>query len=374
MLKRVLLIRLDHMGDVALTIPPVAHALKSTYPDLEIHVLTTRIGQSLLAADPAITQILAFDPPWSVPIAEQPVTKLSWLTRSAAFLREHGLGGPTDYDWLVYLSFSPWERLLTRFWSLHRIGFANVYKGRSFLASNHLLTDKLSFDVSRHSMENALDLVDSVLPLAERETRTRLFATEAVRRRGAQLLKSACILGERLLVVHGATDRSMKAWPLKNYLEVATLLKRAFGLKAVFVGRKEEIQYVRRVCEQQHCSEPVLLETTEIEDLMGIALYATLFLGNDGGPMHIAAALGTPTLGVFGPTDESVFGPRGMRSRSVRQPGICGQHQYPWRLASCCRMTNKECLREMKVDTVFDAAAALLRENSVMKNEVQPLA
>lgn len=365
MVQRILLVRLDHMGDVVLTVPPVAHSLRSSYPDLEIHVLTTRVGRSLLAADPAITRILAFDPPWSViPASGNSVSRFSWFVRCAAFLHEHGFGGPADYDWLVYLSLSPWERILTRYWSRRRVGFSNIYERSTFRASTHLLTHKLPFDVAHHSTDSALDLVNLVLPLAKREDRTRLLATETARRRGAELLKSVSLLGDRLLVVHSGTNRSMKAWPLENYLQVAALLNRAFGVKSVFVGRREEIQYVRQVCGQQRRSEPVLLDTTQIEDLMGIALHATLFLSNDGGPMHIAAALGVPTLAVFGPTDENLFGPRGIRSRSVRQPGICGQHHYPWRVASCCRATGKECLREIKVDTVFEAAA-LVTEDSV---------
>ena len=373
--QRVLLVRLDHMGDVVLTVPPVAHSLRSSYPNLEIHVLTTRVGRSLLAGDPAITQIIAFDPPWSViPTGTASDSKFSWLIRCGAFLREHGLKGPGNYNWIIYLSFSPWERFLTRFWSRRRLGFFGVYNRLSFKASKHLLTHKLPLDISRHSTDNALDLVNLVLPLAKREHRTRLFATETVRRRGAELLSSISVLGDRLLVVHSGTNRSMKAWPLENYLQVADLLNRAFGVKSVFVGRREEIQYVRQMCAKQRRSEPALLDTTQIEDLMGIALHATLFLSNDGGPMHIAAALGVPTLGVFGPTDENLFGPRGMQSRSVRQPGICGQHHYPWQVASCCRATGKECLREIKVDTVFEAAADMLRDNPVAAAEAQSVA
>jgi lipopolysaccharide heptosyltransferase III len=363
--KRVLLVRLDHMGDVVLTVPPVARSLRSSYPDVEIDVLTTGIGRSLLAADPAITRIFVFDAPWSV-VSPGPKSnsKISWLKRCAAFLHEHGLRGPADYDWIVYLSFSPWERFLTRFWSSKRVGFSGVYKRLSFRVSNHLLTHKRSFDVSLHSTDNALNLVAAALTLTKQEKRTHLFASEVVRRRGAELLNSLSLLGERLLIVHSGTNRSMKAWPLANYLEVADRLGHTFGMKSVFVGREEEIRYMREACAELGRAEPILLDTSQIEDLMGIALHASLFLANDGGPLHIAAALGVPTLGVFGPTDERVFGPRGAFSSSVRQPGICGRRYYPWQVPSCCQVTGRECLREVKVSTVFDAAAALLAENS----------
>jgi len=156
--SRVLLVRLDHMGDVVLTVPPVVHSLRATYPDLEIHVLTTRIGRRLLAPDPAITCILEFDPPWSVREEDQARTmsKLAWFLRCSGFLRAHGFRGPADYDWLVFLSSSPWERILTRFWSAQRLGFSNVYSRLAFRASNHLLTHRLPFDASSHSTDNAL--------------------------------------------------------------------------------------------------------------------------------------------------------------------------------------------------------------------------
>lgn len=363
---RLLLVRLDHMGDVVLTVPPVVHSLRASYPEIEVDVLTTRAGRVLLSGDPAINRVLAFDPPWSVTLEDsKSISRSLWSMQCWAFWKMYGLRGPVDYDWVVYLSWSPWERILTRFWSARRLGFSNLYQRFAFRASTQLLTHSAPFDAASHTTDNALELVDAVFPLEKRERCARLVAGENLRRRGHNLLRSVRRDSEQLLIVHGGTDRSMKAWPLRNYLEVATRLESVFGLQSVFVGRPHEIRYVSDECKHRSISPPALLETVEIEDLVSVAIHARLFLSNDGGPMHVAAALGVPTLGVFGPTDERVFGPRGPQSYWVREAGICGRRHYPWHVATCCGPTNRECLRRITPDTVFKAASAVLAGNFV---------
>jgi ADP-heptose:LPS heptosyltransferase len=84
-----------------------------------------------------------------------------------------------------------------------------------------------------------------------------------------------------------------------------------------------------------------------------------LFVGNDTGPLHIAAAMGTPLVGIFGPTDERRFSPHGPRQRIVRLDWPC--RELPRRKgADINRDCRSACLSEIEVETVFRECRALL--------------
>ncbi|MGH7256573.1 MAG: glycosyltransferase family 9 protein, partial [Nitrospirales bacterium] len=81
-----------------------------------------------------------------------------------------------------------------------------------------------------------------------------------------------------------------------------------------------------------------------------------LFIGNDNGPMHIAAAVGTPVLGLFGPSDPAVWGPRG-NGHVVLYKGLdCRECFHP-----TCDRGEENCMRQISVDEVFEAATRLLQ-------------
>ena len=91
-----------------------------------------------------------------------------------------------------------------------------------------------------------------------------------------------------------------------------------------------------------------------IAELIGVLSHLSLFLSNDSGPMHLAAALGVPTLAVFGPTDPTETGPLGPRARFVREPVECS----PCMLREC--PIDHRCMTRVSADSVCQAARELL--------------
>jgi heptosyltransferase-2 len=99
---------------------------------------------------------------------------------------------------------------------------------------------------------------------------------------------------------------------------------------------------------------PILLAgRTSLEELMGVLAELTLFLTNDSGPMHLAAALGVATVAVFGPTDAAETGPVGVRSRVVREPVDCSPCLY-----RDCPIDHR-CMTRVSVDRVLGEATEL---------------
>ena len=93
---------------------------------------------------------------------------------------------------------------------------------------------------------------------------------------------------------------------------------------------------------------------TSLEELTGVLRTFSVFVTNDSGPMHIAAALGTPTVAVFGPTDERETGPIGQASRIIRKEVHCS----PCLFKEC--PTDHRCMHEVGVDDVVQRATELL--------------
>lgn len=149
-----------------------------------------------------------------------------------------------------------------------------------------------------------------------------LWLSEAERERLPVAVRSA----KRLLVLGPGTALAGKAWPVERFASLAGLLTARGGLLdgAVVVPTGGEMDRAAAAIIGQ------AIPTKRFVDMTGADLPATaalmaradLFVGNDSGMMHLAAAAGAPTLGLFGPTDERLYGPWGGRAGTVRAPGV----------------------------------------------------
>jgi ADP-heptose:LPS heptosyltransferase len=137
-------------------------------------------------------------------------------------------------------------------------------------------------------------------------------------------------LPQGTVVIHPGSGGRAKCWPTERFAETARLLSRpGSGLRPVFIVG--EVERERGLLPPDGFE---VLPDGSLDDLAGRLSAASAFVGNDSGPAHLAAALGTPTVAVFRATDPLVWGPRGLRVKIVGQgepsrpappPGAC-----PW--------------------------------------------
>jgi len=115
--------------------------------------------------------------------------------------------------------------------------------------------------------------------------------------------------GSPLIAVHsGGHYFVRKRWPVENYIQLAQYLQSQSGLQVVLVGGREDMDNSRAIQK----TVPQVINATGCLKLPETAILlkcCRLYLGNDSGPLHLAAAMGTPTLGLFGPTAPSQFYP-----------------------------------------------------------------
>jgi heptosyltransferase-2 len=160
--------------------------------------------------------------------------------------------------------------------------------------------------------------------------------------------------GERLLVLcPGAAFGPAKRWLEDRFASLADQLSRERGFRTLIIGSEAERDIAGRIGAMMHSPVTLLAGRTDLETLVGILAGAALVVTNDSGPMHIAAALGTPTLAIFGSTDAAVTGPVGAHARVVRHAVECS----PCLLRHC--PIDHPCMEGLSVDHVLEAGRLL---------------
>lgn len=171
--------------------------------------------------------------------------------------------------------------------------------------------------------------------------------------RGAALLGDTGF-GNWIGLNPGAAFGTAKRWIPERYAGAADVLARRTGARVALVGGPADRALADRIAGSMKTPPRVLCGETSLPDLLGVLSHLRLLITNDSGPMHLAAALGTPVVAVFGPTDWRETAPRGGGHRVVREAVECA----PCKLRDC--PIDHRCMRRVTLDRVVAEAEAVL--------------
>lgn len=287
---RVALIRLRSMGDCVLTTPAIS-ILKQARPDVSIAVVVEQRFRALFEGNPDISQILP--PDW--------IEVRRW--RPDLCLNLHGGAS---------------SAILTAFSRAPiRAGFAHFRWSAIYNVKIPRAQEILGIETQVHTAEHLASAMFYLGAPRVEIPRAKLFlpAEDAhVRPQRARATPYA--------VIHPRASTEEKTWPAECFLEVASYLHGSFELEPVFVsGRGEELSAFHRWR---------TISGAPLGEVQSLIAGASLFVGNDSGPAHVAAAFGIPVVVIFGASDpvtwapwrtpaEVLLGPAGIASVSVRQ-------------------------------------------------------
>jgi hypothetical protein len=206
-------------------------------------------------------------------------------------------------------------------------------------------------DFAGHAGEFILGQVCRRLGLPESPSRPAVTVPEVVQRRAAARLRDAGVLPRRFLAIHPGSGSRRKNWPLERFAEVARR-GAALGIGALWLRGPAEIE--RGLTIPPGGTE---VENLDLPTLAGVLQSAALYLGNDSGISHLAAAVGAPAVVLFGPSDSGVWGPRGSDVRIISTASAC---------APCDDDTRRQCPRSeyteaITVEEVWEAVAPVLK-------------
>jgi ADP-heptose:LPS heptosyltransferase len=257
-------------------------------------------------------------------------------------------------DLAVVLSTSPGAQFVARTCGAARVvGFDHKWAA-------WLLREKVPY-TGVPSLANNLHMAEYLTGRADKRDYVGLLAaTDEDRASADSLLAARGVPSDQPLVVlamYGSVGRSWKCWPQDRFARVADMLCEQAGLTPVFVGGSADADSTAAVLDNIAVPAVNLAGQTDTGQLLGLLARATVFIGQDTGPTHLSAALGRPTLALFGPTDPRLTGPLGDSSRVIYRNLPCGPcHKYG------ARCLHRKCLMSIEPDEVaaeaLDLAAA----------------
>jgi heptosyltransferase-2/heptosyltransferase-3 len=323
-IKRILVVRPDHLGDL-LFATPALHRLRQGFPNAHITGAVGPWGKAMWEDNHDLNALDVFPFPGIAGRAgaapSTPLTPYLLLGKAAARLASE------SYDLAILLRFDHW-------WGAAMLWAAGVPArwGYSTAAAGGRLTHVLPYAPGRHEVEQSLALVEAVID----STRTRPLAPLHVSRdEGRPPLVppppeplageiAAEWLGSRKRVaIHPGTGAANKLWTVAGWARVIEWLAEE-GWSVALTGSPGERPLAEAIEAEAGLALTNLAgRTASLRQLAWTLDRAAMTLGVDSGPLHIAAALGKPTLHLYGPSDESIWGPWGDPSRHVvlRAPG-----------------------------------------------------
>jgi heptosyltransferase-2 len=193
-----------------------------------------------------------------------------------------------------------------------------------------------------------------------REPRLALNISEERKARAREFLSSQGVDLNRLLVAicPGSTNSRAKRWPAERFATLADRFIAEAGANVLLVGSPDELEVSREVEKRMRQRPVTLTGRTDLAQAVAILSLADILVTNDTGPSHISAALGRPTLVIFGPTDPRTTRPFSPLAEIIRHPPECA----PCMLRDC--PIDHRCMTAISPDEVFSRAALMLKKEA----------
>jgi ADP-heptose:LPS heptosyltransferase len=341
---RILLLRLERIGDLLMALPAIA-AVRAAAPAATIDLVVGSWNTELASAIPHVDLVETLDARWLV--RDGAGLHVPALLKHARAWRQRG------YD--LAINFEPDVRsnlLLAAAQAKWTAGYRSGGGGP-------LLDEALEYDQHSHTTDNALRLVDHVLgPATAPGAAALLLIPEEHKRRARAILGTAA---RPLVAVHVSGGRAVKQWEPDRFGDVARRLIANRGATIVLTGSRDDRTLVDQLAKVLPPAATV--DASGDQSLLTLAALldeVELLITGDTGPMHVAAAVGTPIGAVFGPSDPRRYAPRGPLDKIVRIDLPCAPCNRIRLPPARCTGKTPDCLALVTPDRVYETTAAVL--------------
>ena len=349
-MDKILFVKLGSLGDVLLT-TPAASLLKKNIPDLKIDFLTSSTCSKVLENNPSINEIIKVEPLQS---SGNIFVEICKATKLCILLLKHR----KTYKGVFLFHRSIILNLLFRI----MLGDI-IYSYSSNAVNDFLLKKKIAFNLRLHRIIRSLELVQLFYPaLKWKDEDLRLLFVP--REEGDLQLP----FSPYVAIAPGGgkniwSEMPSRRWPVEYFAELANRIINELNLEVVIIGGKDDLVYADKIVELVK-SERLLnrVGKYDINETANILKKAKLFVGNDSFPLFLASAVGSSTIGLFGPTNGALINPLGSNHTAIQSTADCSSCYNPMDgvsgLAYQCK--KQKCMSEISVDAVYTKAKELL--------------
>lgn len=327
------------IGDAVMTIPALRR-LRALFPEAHIALHTRSWAEGIFRDADFLDEILTFDKTSST---------LADIRKESRRLREMA------FDMAILLPNSFESALVARLARIPtRLGYAK--EGRGFLLTSAVTIPE--WKNTRHEVFYYLKLIDTLAGPANFEAPPSLTLPISDERRGEakDILADAGVDTTKPVVALGvgSTNSRAKRWPGENYAELNDRLAGVIDASVVLVGGPDEIDISQKVSDMAKIKPVVLTGKTDLAQAAALLSEIDLLISNDMGLAHIAPAVGTKTLVIFGPTNPETTRPFSEDAVVIKEPVDCA----PCMLRDC--PIDHRCMTRVTVGRVFDKAVKFL--------------
>jgi predicted lipopolysaccharide heptosyltransferase III len=345
--SNILLIQLGDIGDVVLTTPTI-RAVKETYPEARVSVMVRQPFGSLLMADPNLHEV--------VKAAKVRGTLLHTLREYLRFARRLRRA---RYDLVIDLRTGDRGAILSFLTGAQvRVG---LHEDNKPFWYKHLFT-KLLFDPPYAELPvhpgagQSLRIVRAI-GIDTQDSVPKLYFASKDRDHAVKLLAECGLTpASRWVTINPCSRWKYKEWGYEKWGEIIDLLWQNHRLAAVLIGSPEEASTTREITAGRNDHTFNLAGKTTLGELSALIAMSTLHLGVDSAAPHIAAAVGIPTLTIFGPGNWKSWTIADELHRVVTSKLPC----VPCNRMGCDDSGKSQCLDELNTDSVFKEASAIL--------------
>jgi len=340
-IKRILIVRTDRIGDVVLS-TPVITATRQAFPHAYIAMMVSPETEEIVAQNPHLNEVIVYD------------KKLSYrgifqTLRFATHLREK------RFDLALVLHSTTRVNLISFLAKIpKRVGYARR-------KMDFLLTDKLEYRKrlgEKHESEYSLDVLRSLGVKVEKAPLCVSIKKKSEKNIDNLLFKRGVKKRLRMAVIHPGASCISKMWPQENFARLADILIERFNLTVVLISSPEQIKIGENVKGLMNNKPLFLCGKTSLSDLAVLFKRSELFISNDSGPVHIACAVGTPVISIFGRNEKGLgparWGPIGAKGVALHKDVGCAEC-----LAHNCKK-DFLCLKSVTVEEALEKASGLL--------------
>ena len=346
-IKRILAVKLDHIGDVITSLPAIRR-LKRIFPEAKLYLLASRAVSAFVAAEPDIEEVIDFEffyPNSGLGVRE--LTETDFQSLSAKL-------SPYGFDLAVDLRKYPETRDVLRYTGARYLA-GYEYAGR-FPWLDVALELENSAPLQRkrnHVGDDLLQLVTAIATACDTE-RTGFVWSPQPSGGDLKFLSASArkLFSKPVVAVHPGVGQVMRQWPAVHFAALIDLLITKNDVNVVLIGSPDESSLGQEVLSLVSGRRSVvsLVGKTALKDLPALLQACALFVGNNSGPQHIAAGLGVPTIGIHsGVVDATEWGPAGPRAVAIQRNMVCSPCHLI-KLEDCVR--GLTCLNELYPEAV----------------------
>lgn len=320
-IKKILFISLSNIGDIILT-TPVFMKLHETYPKAGIDVVTGMVGREIFAPHSAVRNVF---------VPERPRSFKKRLKELAIFRKN-------KYDMVVDMKNSLIPYLV----------------GAKYYSNIELNIGKLLFKKTMHKKEEHLNKIKNITENPFRENKFFIPITISEK----EYIDKEISKIKKIVTINPGAKNHMKRWAVSKYAHLADKLVSELNAKIIFTGSKEDSETINSVILKMKREYINLCAKTSLGALSELIKRSDLIITNDSAPLHIASAVNSPTIAIFGPTDEKKYGPLSKINAVLKSDKKC----RPCNKSGCRKGFPDGCISDVKVEDVFNIAKRILKE------------